>query len=93
MGIKRNSIASMTKEAEMEKIFIEKLRKASSNVREDFDTTIEKTLATLMYNYRLLCERGYFNKFSQEDYIDYLEKEIICLKLLKESVVDNEGIL
>lgn len=80
-------------QAEKQKLFLEKLRKVSPNIKEDVCTTFEHNLATLAYNFRLLCEKGYYNRYCQEDYIDYLEKEILCRILLGESVIDNEGIL
>lgn len=79
--------------AEKQKLFLEKLKKASPNIKEDVCTIFENKLATLAYNFRLLCEKGYYKKYCQEDYIDYLEKEILCRILLGESVIDNEGIL
>lgn len=89
----RESLTKISIQAEKQKMFIDKLKKASPNVKEDFDVTIEKIYGSLAYNFRVLCERGYYNKHDQDDYIEYLEKEILCLKLLKEDVIDNEGIL
>lgn len=89
----KESLVKIGLKAEKERLFVEKLKKASPNIKEDFDVTIEKLYGSLSYNFRVLCERGYFDRFSQEDYIKYLEKEIVCLKLLKEDIIDNEGIL
>lgn len=87
------SLVKIGMQAEKQRLFVEKLKKASPNVKEDFDVTIEKIYGNLAYQFRVLCERGHFNSFSQEDYIKYLENEIVCLKLLKEDLIDNEGIL
>lgn len=89
----RESLLKIGMQAEKERLFVEKLKKASPNIKEDFDVTIEKLYGSLAYNFRVLSERGYFDRFNQQDYIKYLEKEIICLKLLKEDIIDNEGIL
>lgn len=80
-------------QTEKQKIFVEKLKKVSPNINENFDKTMEEVYGSLSYNFRVLCERGYFDRFSEKDYIDYLEKEIVCLKILKEDIIDNEGIL
>ncbi len=91
--MKRDSLVKIGMQAEKQRLFVEKLKKASPNVKEDFDVVMEKVYGNLAYQFRVLCERGYFNHLNQEDYIHYLENEILCLKLLKEDLIDNEGIL
>lgn len=88
-----DSIKKIGAQAEKQKVFAEKLKKASSNVKEDVSITVEKILGGLAYDFRVLCERNYFDKYNTESYVDFLEKEIVCLKLLKEDVINNEGIL
>lgn len=91
--MKKESLVKIGMQAEKQRLFVEKLKKVSPNVKEDFDSTMEKVYGNLAYQFRVLAERGYFNPFSQEDYIKCLENEIVCLKLLKEDLIDNEGLL
>lgn len=89
----KESLVKIGIQTEKQRLFVEKLKKASPNIKEDFDATMEKVYGNLAYQFRVLCERGYFNPYNQEDYIKYLENEIVCLKLLKEDLIDNEGLL